>query len=157
MNERQTKDFDYNDFLAYSKEHIFYEVQKLLEVRDLILLGRPSGLFKMIAIESFAIHLRNLITFLYPTKNPRGTDVYARDFFLEPEKWEEVISKNLEDARDRASKEVGHLTTGRITGTPPGKEWLVKELTEEIVPILRSFCVRADKNKLDSSISKLLN
>ncbi|MEK7107539.1 MAG: hypothetical protein AAB899_05135 [Patescibacteria group bacterium] len=153
MGKKQTKDFNNNDFLDYSKEHIFYEVQMLLKVKDLILLDKPSGLAKLIAIESFAIHLRNLITFLYPTKNPRNTDVYAKDFFSDPRKWREVISEGLEKARERANKEVGHLTTGRIAGTPSEKEWKVRELTEEIVPVLKSFCVRADKSKLNIAIS----
>ena len=154
-----TKNFNDDDFLAYSKEHVFHEVQMLFYTRTLLLNNswdESRKLLKNAIIESFVIHLRNLITFLYPTKNPWDMDVYAKDFFSDPNKWEEVIPKSLEKARERANKEVGHLTTERIIGAPPEKDWLVAELTEEILPILKSFCDRADKGKLDMVVSNLL-
>ncbi|MBI2097447.1 MAG: hypothetical protein HYT46_00720 [Candidatus Vogelbacteria bacterium] len=158
MSGKIIKDFNNEDFRTYSNEHIFYEIDKLLKARDFILLNGSSGLLNMFAIESFVIHLRNLIFFLYPPpppKNHKNTDIYAKYFLSDPEEWKEVISESLKKARARANKEVEHLTTQRIAGAPPEKIWPVAELTEEILPILKSFCDRADRGKLDMVISKI--
>lgn len=144
--------------IEYSKEHLWYEVWMLLEVTRIR--NVSEQVFINMIIESFAVHLRNLITFLYPA-NSYPTDICAKDFFSDPDIWTETrppLSKTLENARKRAHKEMGHLTTERIAGTDdPNKPWNMRELISEIVPILRLFCDSADKNKLDESVSKLLN
>lgn len=143
----------------YSGEHLFYEVDMLFKVRSYLFnLKEAEWLQRMTAIESFVIHLRNLITFLYPTTNTKDTDIYARAFFTNPSGWSPKIPVILEKARERAHKEVGHLTTERIVGAgDPRKEWPIKELTDEITPILKSFCTSADKAKLDERILKLFS
>ena len=92
-------------------------------------------------IESFAIHLRTLIAFLYGTKK-YASDVVAADFFYKPGEWSKVrspISASLKQARTRASQEIGHLTTKRIAGTPKQKEWAIAGLTKEILTQLKRF------------------
>ena len=94
-------------------------------------------------IEGFAIHLRNVIDFLY-TK-PYPTDVVAADF-LPVGEWEQIrpaITNSLEVARIRANKEIAHLTTDRIPGTPPEKQWDCSGLVTEIRPILQLFLSKA--------------
>ena len=77
-------------------------------------------------VELFGLHLRNLITFLYPTRNQQDTDVYARDYFSDKGEWERIappLSATLDTARRRANKELGHLTTERIDGFQDRKKW----------------------------------
>ena len=155
----KTKDFSEQQLLDYFTEHVRYEVQMLLNATSGILqkLKVPQGLQHM-AVESYAMHLRNLITFLYPS-SLRDTDIYAKDFFIEEETWKKVrpeLSETLVKAKIRADREVGHLTIFRQNGTPTGKEWDVKNLTGELMPLINLCCESADKVKLKSLIDDCL-
>jgi hypothetical protein len=78
--------------LAYSDEHIFYEVDHFLWLADLLTkraeINGPEGIWRLpnILIEGFAVHRRNLIDFLYPTVKIE-TDILAEQFLL-PDEWE---------------------------------------------------------------------
>jgi len=155
----KTKDLSEQQLSEYFAEHVRYEVQMLLNVTSAILqqLQVPQGL-QHAPVESYAIHLRNLITFLYPSSS-RDTDVCAKDFFIKEETWDKIrprLSETLIKAKIRADKEVGHLTTSRQNGTPKGKEWDVKNLTEELMPLIYLYCESADKVRLGSLIDELL-
>lgn len=148
----KTKDLTDEQMKLYFDEHVRYEMKQLINATDAISRQLPihNGLQFMV-VESFAIHLRNLITFLYPYSK-RESDVCAEDFFADKEIWLKLrpkISFVLEGAKNRADKEVGHLTTLRQFGTPESKKWNVTLLTDEIMPILRLFCENADKTDLD--------
>ena len=128
----KTKDLSEIQLHKYFDEHVRYEVQMLLNATGAILKQTPiSQELQYMPIESYAIHLRNIITFLYPFSR-RDTDVCANDFFIDKSSWLEVrpkISEILKTAKDRADKEVGHLTTSRLSGTPEKKKWNVKAMT----------------------------
>lgn len=156
----KTKDLNEEQLLKYFSEHVRYEVQMLLNMTNAIKqrFEVPRGL-QYAAVESYAIHLRNLITFLYPSSFLRDTDVCAKDFFIEEKTWKEIrpqLSETLENARIRANKEVGHLTTSRKNGTDKDKEWDVENLTNELTPLIHLYCKSADKMKLEPLIDKLL-
>lgn len=148
----KTSELNDVQLLNYFCEHVRYEIKILLNVTLAInkKLMVPIGL-ESTPVESFAIHLRNLITFLYPYKK-RDNDVCATDFFLAKESWERVrpdLNSVLKVAKARADKEVGHLTTLRQAGTPETKAWDVIKLSAEIMPIVKLFCDSADKVNLD--------
>jgi hypothetical protein len=144
--------------LAYSAEHVHYEVDIFFETVDLrfrpayaaeILkqLGHPQRINNAL-IESFVIHLRNLIDFL--DLPAQGTDVVAEDFFS-PGGWvanRPKISQTLGDAKRRANKEISHLTTARMSGAPPERIWHFAGLASELKPLLVRFCQNADKGRL---------
>ena len=71
---------------AFSGEHILYEISMLVQCGQLLTSTFKSqsatvaAVLRYAVIESFAIHVRNLVDFLYPT-NERATDVLADDFF----------------------------------------------------------------------------
>ena len=146
------------ELLEYSEEHLFYEVEMLLNVCSVRIESLPQ-IFRNMRVESFAIHLRNLIIFFYPTSTVFPTDVYATHFFSDSTKWRRLcppFSQTLKDAKKRADKEVGHLTTERIAGTnDPHKEWDMSGLVNEITPIIKLFCASADKSKLHTRTSTL--
>jgi hypothetical protein len=108
----------------------------------------------MALIEAFATHLRNLIDFLYHG-SPKPDDVVAADFFEPtavgcpnpPEPSLTVVR-----ARERANKEIVHLTTKRIEGTPPEKAWAVSELLAEITPLLEQFTAGASPRRLGPEV-----
>ncbi|MFZ0291286.1 MAG: hypothetical protein WB616_20095 [Candidatus Sulfotelmatobacter sp.] len=65
-----------------------------------------------LCLSSFAIHLRNLIDFFYTQPgDARNDDVVAADFFDPASAWNlGAIPKSLNDARERANKEISHIT-----------------------------------------------
>jgi hypothetical protein len=102
---------------------------------------------------SFAVHLRNLIDFFWSAKNIRQTDVLAEDFFggnSLPKSFS--LTTTLNDARIRANKQVSHLTTERIAGEPPEKNWPVPALLGEVQDLLLKFVRDASPARLDAKI-----
>lgn len=112
-----------HELLDYSKEHVIYELWMFRSVgQALIAPIQMSQPLRNALIESFAIHLRNLIDFFYPGQI-QADDVVASEFLDDPDEWATLsaISTTLSSARIRAHKEVSHLTRKRITGAPPGR------------------------------------
>jgi hypothetical protein len=121
-------------------------------------IGAPSAAeanrLKNAVIEVFAIHLRNLIDFLF-LERPQSTDVVAADFCATGV-WESAkpsITSSLEAARVRANKEIAHLTSQRITGAPPEKAWDPRSLAVEIRPLLQLFVSKAEPSRLSPRVA----
>jgi hypothetical protein len=105
-------------------------------------------------VESFVVHLRNVIDFLY-LERPQPTDVVAADFCATGA-WQSKISGTLEAARVRANKEIAHLTTARIAGTPPAKGWDFAGLAAELHPAMRLFVSKALPARLSSKVGMVI-
>lgn len=151
--------------LAYSDEHIFYEFDMFLWLAQVCgkgaKLGAPTAAdatrLSNVLIEAFVVHLRNVIDFLYLEK-PKKTDVIAADFYA-PGGWEALrsaISATLESARVRANKEIAHLTTDRITGSPPAKAWDFTALAEELRPLMQLMAKHAVAGRLSPRVLAVL-
>ena len=152
------------ELLNYSHEHLLYEIKMFTGVSKINtenFSGGDKQFITNVVLESFAIHLRNLINFLYPINPVRDTDVVAKYFFANQDDWGKIcpiLSKTLEKARTRANKEVGHLTVERIAGTNNlDKAWKIGGLVDEVIPIIKLFSKHADENKLDKDILSYLN
>jgi hypothetical protein len=152
------------DLYAYSHAHVRYELWMLLRLGEYFIKAEDpvrewGRVMANAMIESFVIHLRNLITFLY-SERLESKDVMAADFFDDPEEWlrkRPLMSPNLRRARTRSHREVVHLTTDRIAGTPPKKMWPVRILVQEIQELMTLFCDSASPAKLHPSIKDLLS
>jgi hypothetical protein len=125
------------DELHKALEHIQYEFDMLVAVSN----GLASGVFGTSAlnnsvVESFAIHSRNLIDFLWPEK-PKNDHVIAEDYFCNSEEWEKIktpLPDILKKARIRAHKEIAHISYDRIKLEKDDKPWnfiLITELISE--------------------------
>jgi len=90
---------------------------------------------KNVLIESCTLHLRNLVDFFYQS-NAKADDVIAADYVADWDKKCPAISSLLEKARTRANKEVAHLTTKRIAGSPPEKAWDFDAVSAELRPAI---------------------
>jgi hypothetical protein len=66
-------------------------------------------------------------------------------------------SKNLRDARERASKEISHLTTFRREPKDDSKKWFFLTLMRDVENILRIFVENASPSKLNGSVVDLVN
>ena len=56
----------------------------------------------------------------------------------------------------RASNEVSHLATRRISGNPPEKDWHITQILGEIETVARDFAAKASDKKLHSKIREPL-
>jgi hypothetical protein len=151
------------ELLEYSKEHVFYELWMLIRSADLLgeTVVTPSGLMRPpywnAALESFVLHLRNLVDFLYPT-NIKPKDVLADDFFpqrLRPSGFP-TIPPLLAAARGRAHKQLSHLTTDRLPEGHPQKGWKRGELLLAISPLIVTFAQQAAPTKLHVQTSEFI-
>jgi hypothetical protein len=136
------------DLIEYSKEHVRYEISMLVSCGQLLnqRFQSPSAAFATVlrsaVIESFANHVRNIADFLYPGTNVKSTDVLADDFSphgKRPAVFPSLPDK-LEAARQRAHKQVSHLTTGRLSRANPSKQWPAPDLVDETLQVLREVC-----------------
>jgi hypothetical protein len=82
----------------------------------------PTVVMANACVEGFMVHLRNLIDFMWPT-TIHDADVVADDFCAMGT-WKRPINEALSDARTRVHKELAHLTSDRISGSPQRKKAL---------------------------------
>jgi hypothetical protein len=137
--------------LRAASDHLYYEIQMLRGTMKLLATGTIGQLLSNALIESFTVHTRTLIHFLYPSR-PYPTDVLAEDFFNagdwvknrpdEPEEFRAV--------RDRVNKEIAHLTYDRQIVTPELKGWNFVALGNEILEIMQFFMGAIPKQLLGS-------
>jgi hypothetical protein len=144
--------------LDYSGEHLNYEIEMFRTTAAHLARGGLTRTDANAHLESWVIHLRNLIAFLYEDA-PQSSDVTAHDFFPKPGAWKGLrtqMSTDIQAARTRANKEVSHLTTQRIAGVPLQKMWKTPQLTAEVVDELRRFQQTASPSRLHPSIATIL-
>jgi hypothetical protein len=138
----------------YSAEHLWYEVWMFFQTGIVLPNGVTSPKVDFVEnaiLESFAIHLRNLLDFFYPDRSkPHDDDVIAAYYFDArklpsdfPQK-----SKLLNASKVRAHKQVSHLTTKRFTGNHPEKRWSTVPLMSEIAEVLVAFVGTASPDRL---------
>lgn len=114
-----------------------------------------AGFLKNARTEVFGQHLRNLIEFLYPDEfHPRRTSVCAHHFLASRSPYVDWLrarpglSSTLRAAKGRADRELAHLTTSRIPGSPTFKYWDVEGLTSELNEVLVLFAASAATDRL---------
>ena len=107
-------------------------------------------------LESFVVHVRALMDFLY-NDNPKPDDVIAEDYFENVEEWKQLrpeLSETLKQAKRRAGKEVAHLTYARLDVTPETKPWRFVDIANEIAAVLNIFLENVPKSKLGKQWEK---
>jgi hypothetical protein len=153
---------DDSALLAYSAEHLIYELWMLDRLNNwpssLQVHPAEAQIIINALIESWVVHLRNLLDFLYPTFC-KADDVVAAHFFPTEESYLACvgeISEKLKDARDRAHKEIAHLTIKRKAGAPKGKEWDRPDLTNDVLVLMKRFAQEASPTRLHESVRQVL-
>jgi hypothetical protein len=143
--------------LRLASKDLLYEIDMFDSMARALLLrlagkSRISNAF----VESFAIHARNLIYFLY-ADSPKKDEVTASNYFMGRVKWEEVrpaISDTLESAWGRADREIAHLTFERQKVTLAKKGWPVAEIHRDIFSVLGLFLLSAPDSLLLPALLK---
>ena len=141
--------------LDYSGEHLFHELNMFWQLAGIIP-KMDRGFMLSALLESFALHLRNLIDFFYNRTAPKNY-VIARHFFDLPSNWTPNITPKLGKACTRANEEVSHLTQGRKSGDTPDKLWDAAGLFKEIETVAKDFGAKASKKKLHPRVLAFLN
>jgi hypothetical protein len=147
--------------LAYEVE-VFITTADLLQ--DLSLVARVKGRkwqwLQNPLLESFLIHTRILMDFLYPDDSPDEDDIIANDFFDDWQAWNPMPSdesKEVMKARKwRINKQLAHLTYTRLGVSQKDKEWVVEYVTEEIFRTLEVFVRKAPDERLHAQFSEVL-
>jgi hypothetical protein len=128
--------------LREASEHLFYEFwmfSTLARALTTNVFGKDNVANNAI-LESFLIHARNLLDFLFAdSREPRIDDVVAEDFLEVSEQWPAARGKMdpvLETLNRRVGKEVAHLTYARLNVEADAKPWHFLDLALE-VEILR--------------------
>jgi len=156
--------FDDAYLLAYSEEHVLYEFDMLLWSAGLrgseahLAAPNPEDAARLNSalIESFVVHLRNVIDFFYPNpRRLRDTDVIAADF-CDSGVWQHKVSKTLKEAHKRADKEMAHLTNARIAGGPPSKDWDFSGLSGELGLVMCCFVKKALRSRLSPKVAAVI-
>ncbi len=125
------------DKLQQASEFLAYEIWMFYSIADIFIKQLPiaDNIIKNALIESFVIHLRNLIDFFYNDK-PKSDDITVINFVNAnciPE-----ITEKIKLARKRAHKEVAHLTLKR-TFKSEDKQWDIIDLKKEFKLLIDIF------------------
>jgi hypothetical protein len=130
-------------------EHLVYEVWMFAETARMLstrgAIRDPADEERVIVnalLESFTIHTRSLLDFLYPPSRPKGDDVVAEDFFDDPKVWyrqRPAKSDLLKGVHKRVAKEIAHLTYARIGITPEAKRWPFVAITTDLLQVFQRF------------------
>jgi hypothetical protein len=92
-------------------------------------------------LESFLVHARSLIEFLY-SADPRPDDVAADDFFDDASVWRRERSSQTDlmmAVPRRVGKEIAHLTYSRLGVAPEQKTWSAMQIAVDIEARLSDF------------------
>lgn len=121
---RDAKKFTDEELKQYADEHVLYELSMLHETAALLAAYQFQGPYSEAVynalLESFLVHARNLVDFLYKESEfggARTTDVVVEDYLLVPNQLQALVpvTQLLRDTKIRADKQVSHLTTNRAT------------------------------------------
>jgi hypothetical protein len=148
----------------YSADHLYYELFMLYETASR-LRGDPAvegdWVVMNALIESFTIHARALMCFLYPGEKtrPYPTDVTAECYVSDVTGWRRVrgtLPSMLETVKTRTSKETAHLTTGRHPAGSPLKGWSPELILRAFFEPLRAFAEHVPAGRLDVSVTAFI-
>jgi hypothetical protein len=140
--------------LSNRSEHILYEARMLIGLADELASHRLANLVqgempvvKNACLESFGIHARVILNFLYDRKE-KDDGIIAADYFDDPLTWKRARPKRsqlLEKVHSRVSCEIAHLTDLRQR---IDKDWPFAAIAHEIDSIFRHFLALAPAGRI---------
>lgn len=141
------------DELTAASDHLRYELEMLRATAAALASGAfGDSLAGNALLESFTIHARALLSFLY-AESPRPDDVIAEDFFASPEQWADIRPPKtplIEKVHGRVGKEIAHLTYGRQAVLPEMKEWSFFDIARDVFEAAKVFLAASPKSLLGS-------
>lgn len=151
--------------LCMASKHVAYEIERLygaLYDLDALLRARYGGADTSLwthdaLIESWTIHVRNMMHFLRAAK-PQPDDVLARDFFTGAE-WQKLLPRRPRDDAEkhidrRINKDIVHLTYARTKVTPQTKSWQVGAITTKVGAELQIFLNHVPMDRVEPNFHR---
>lgn len=147
------KQRDPNEVREVSKD-LHYEITMFNTLATTLATGvlGEGTILNSAALESFLMHARNLLEFLFfgPKRRDRWPDlVIAEDFLYRPDEWPTErgeMDPALTDLWDRTGQELMHLTYGRLA--VQDKRWYFLELAAAMNAVLERFIALVPTNRL---------
>jgi hypothetical protein len=127
-----------------------------------MLIGTARGLASGVAgdsilnnalLESFLLHARALLAFLY-ANTPRLDDVVAEDFIPDWGSKRPTEPATLSQVHFRVGKELAHLTYQRLSVTAEAKMWNFVEVAKEMSNVLDVFVRLVPSNVLGPKMAQ---
>lgn len=148
----------------WAREHLVYEVGMFMYAAEELASRRdePRDRESNVLLESFVIHTRCLVHFLWRSRKPN--DRHDRDAFAEDlcaqDVWADKrsqMSPALRKAADkRTGSEVAHLSYDRLDVPVAEKDWQVGRITIEIADAIDALRQHALPERLDDETSYVL-
>jgi hypothetical protein len=139
-------------------EHLAYEIGMVWATHNLLVTGavnpQTNRQLHDAVLESFAVHVRNLIEFFYDNRKKPDTGI-AGDYFADPADWRKLTGEKPADlarAYTMAHKQISHLTYDRIGAD---KNWFVGDLALRLREVVRMFLKNADPDRLGPELAAL--
>ncbi len=147
--------FSNDQLKSYAEEHIAREVELLRwnasflngfiysELSFSQVSGDIAKALKETSLDSFAMHARNLIDFLYLRnhfKCDKTTDIVIEDYLGDDVVKDRLhgITYSLVDAKTKTNKLVAHLTIQRETYSYYEKSWIYSQIAVDLLKAFRS-------------------
>ncbi len=150
------------DLKKFLKEHFIYEVDMLYHstVRLIDSQKNRHQVGINLSLETFLLHSRNIVEFLFFDKNDKYPDDARASDFISSQQHSNLknnYSENLKKLYTRASKEVTHLTYSRIyDSNAVEKQWEWKNLLIELFAAVKIFLNQLpDEYKNDNEFLRL--
>jgi hypothetical protein len=152
----------------YAEKHLQYEVDMLTWSAGILAFlakqnnaGQLPWAINNGLLNTFAVHARNLIYFLYSRSKGKdySTDLILQDYVDESDISSHLtpISPLLEEALIKANKQVAHLSMERIDYETTGKHWKFIEVTEHIRQSFASIIPYIPALKMNSELREKLS
>jgi hypothetical protein len=130
------------DELVKVSEHLEYEIWMFTSLADCLAMGFVTGgSLANATLEAFIIHFRVLYDF-FDSHSRKPNDVIAIHYFDDPIAWRKSKPKSsrlLQESRDRAGKEVVHLSYARLDVKPDERGWNFPKIKEDMLELIRAF------------------
>lgn len=135
--------------LRGASKHLHYEVAMFFILARALASGVfGEGILHNAVLESFIIHARILLDFLFLKARPQDDDVVAEDYLSE---WTEIRGEMppiLTDLRFRVGKRAAHLTYSRLAVGSEEKPWEFLKIVGTLEGVLDRFITKVSKEKL---------
>lgn len=153
---------------AYAEEHLQYEVDMFIWSAGILVFLAPykdkgylPWAINNALLNTFAVHSRNLIDFLYSRSRRKD---YATDIVIQDYVETDVLTQNLpaisallEEALNKANQQVAHLTLKRIEYEKAGKEWKFVEVVKHVCQAFSSIAPHIPDSRISDNLKQKLS
>jgi len=143
--------------IAFSGEHLYYEIWMLYGVTDILLKGVADEYVYNALLEAFVIHASIIIDFFYRSEIYDG-DARALHYIHNIKGWRAALpsyQKYFKEFHRKRNKEVVHLSYTRLDVKPEEKRWNARKIIKQIRKIVDLFLKQADPELLHPRMYEL--